>query len=156
MFCAPGSFPAVPRASGPVFKFCAPGLVFDGTTGIESHFQVLRSRTRFWRYRGRRVPLSCFARPDTFLAVSRASGPVFIFCAPGLTFDGSEGDGFRFQVFDSRPHFLRYRGRRVPFASFSRHDSFSAVPRASALVFDSTEGIGSRFYVLRYRTHFRL
>jgi hypothetical protein len=46
----PDSFPMVPRASGLIFKFCAPGLMFDGTVGIGSHFHVLRVRTRFPRY----------------------------------------------------------------------------------------------------------
>jgi hypothetical protein len=65
-FTRPDSFPTVPRASGPVFKFCAPRLVFDGTAGIASCFHVLRALTRFRRYRGRRLPFSCFAVPTRF------------------------------------------------------------------------------------------
>jgi hypothetical protein len=84
------------RASGPVFLFCAPGLIFVGTEGVHSRshvfrsriffggtegvgsrFHVLRSHARFRRYRGRRVPICCFARPESFSAVPRASGPVF-------------------------------------------------------------------------------
>jgi hypothetical protein len=61
----PNSFPTVPKASGPVFKFCAPSLVFDSTTSIASFFHVLRALTRFRRYRGRRLTFSCFAVPDT-------------------------------------------------------------------------------------------
>jgi hypothetical protein len=143
--------------------FYAPGLVFDGTEGVGSHFHVLRSRTRFQRYRGLLVPFSCFALPDSFSAVPMAYGPIFIFCAPGLVFGGTEGVGSRFHVLRSRTryrryrglgsrfhalraqnrfrvlraraHFRRYRGRRVPFSCFTRPDSFSAVPRASGPVF---------------------
>jgi hypothetical protein len=46
-FTLPESFPAVLRESGPVFKLCAPGLIFGGTTEIGSHFHVVRSRTCF-------------------------------------------------------------------------------------------------------------
>jgi hypothetical protein len=87
-FCAPVPFSAVPRASGLFFKFCAPELVFGGTEGVGSRFHVLRSRTRFRRCRVRRVPFSCFTRLDSFSAVPRASGLVFMFCAPGLVFGG--------------------------------------------------------------------
>jgi hypothetical protein len=129
-FALPDSFSAVPRASGLVFKFCAPGLVLGSTEGVGSRFHVLHSRTRFPRYRGRRVPFSCFALPDSFSAVSRASGIVFMFCAPGLVFDGTEGDVSRFNVLRSLTHFRWYRGRRVLISSFAFPDSFSAVPRA--------------------------
>jgi hypothetical protein len=98
------------QASGPVFLFCAPELIFGGTEGVGSRFHVLRSRNRFQRYRGHRVPFSCFALPNSFSAVPRASvsfscfahldsfslvprvsGPVFMFCAPGIIFGGTEG-----------------------------------------------------------------
>jgi hypothetical protein len=153
------SFSAVPRASGPVFMFCvlglifggvecvgsifmfcAPRLVFGGTKGVVSRFHVLRYRTHFRRYRGRRVPFSCIARPDSFLAVLRASGPVFIFCA--------------------WTHFWQYRGRWIPFSCFALPDSFSAVSSASGpvlmfcaprLVFGGTEGVGSRLHLFRAR-----
>jgi hypothetical protein len=101
MFCVPGLFSAVSKASSSVFMFCAPRLIFDGTKGVGSRFHVLRSRTSFRRYRGRRIPLSCFALSDSFLAVLRASGPVFTFCAPELVFDGTEGDWSRFHVLRS-------------------------------------------------------
>jgi hypothetical protein len=152
------------RALGPVFMFCAPGLDLGGTDGVGSHFQVLRSQTYFWCYRGRRVPFSCIARPDSFSAVPEASGPVFMFCAPGLIFDGAEGVGYRFHVLRSLTHFRCYRGRRVPFSCIVRLDSFSAVPEASGrvfmfcapgLIFDGAEGVVSHFHVLRSRTHFR-
>jgi hypothetical protein len=155
------SFSAVPRASGPDFMFCAPGLIVDG---VGSRFHVLRSRNRFRRYRGRRVPFSRFALPDSFSAVPRASGPFFMFFAPGLVFGGTEGVGSRFHVLRSRTHFRRYRGRRVPFSCFALPDSFSAVPRASGPIFmfcalglllSGTEGVGSRFHVLRSRTRFQ-
>jgi hypothetical protein len=182
-FALPDSFSAVPRASGPVLMFCAPGLVFRGTKGVRFLFHVLRSQTHFRRYRRRRVSFSCFALPDSFSAVPRVSGPLFMFCAPGLIFGRTEGVGSRFHVLRSRNHFKRYRGRRVPFhvlrtqtrfrqyrgrpilfSCFTRPDSFSAVPRLSGPifmfcapghVFGCTESDGSRFHVLRSQTRFR-
>jgi hypothetical protein len=87
-FAVPDSFKAVPRASGAIFKFCAPGHVFCGTVGIEVCFQVLRSgtffcctngvgyhfqvfltRTRFRWYGRRQGSFSCFALPDSFWAL---------------------------------------------------------------------------------------
>jgi hypothetical protein len=181
-FALPDSFSAVPRASGPDFMFYAPGLIFGGTEGVGSRFHVLRPQTRFRRYRGGRVPFSCFALPNSFSAVPSGSGPVFMFCAPGLVFGGTEGVGSRFHVLRARSHFRRYRGCRFPFSCFARLDPFSAVPgrrvplscfalpdsfsavrRASGpvfmfsapgLVFGGTEGVGSRFHVLRAGTHF--
>jgi hypothetical protein len=177
----PDSFSAVPRASGPIFLFYTPGLVFSDVECVGSLFHVLRSWIHFRRYRGRRVPISCFARPDSFSTISRASGPVFMFCAPRLVFDGTEGVGSRFHVLRLRTRFRRYRGRRVPFSCFARTDSFSAVPGrrvpfssfalpysfsavsrapffmfcAPGLIFGDTEVVGSRFHVLRSRTHFQ-
>jgi hypothetical protein len=155
-FVLPDSFSTVPRASSPIFNFCAPGLIFGGTEGVRSRFHVLRSRTRFRRYRGRRVPFSYFTLPDSFLTASRASSPVFKFCAPGVI--------SRFHVLRSRTRFWRFRGRRFLFSCFALPDSFSAVPRASGpvfmfcapgLIFGGIEGIESRFHVLRSRTRFR-
>jgi hypothetical protein len=163
-FTLPNSFWAVPRVSGPVFMFCAHGLVFSGTKGVGSRIQVLLARTLFQRYRVRRVPFSCFARPDSFLAVPRASSTVFMCCAPGLLLGGTEGVGSRFHVLRSRTSFRRNRGRRVLFSCFARMDSFSTVPRASGpvfmfcaprLIFGDTEGVGPRFHVLRSQTRFR-
>jgi hypothetical protein len=163
-FALPDSFSAVPRASCPIFMFCAPGLVFGGSEGVGSRFHVLRSRTHFRRFRGRRVLFSCFARPDSFPAVPRASGPVFMFCAPGLIFGGTEGVRFGFHVFRARTLFRRFGGRRVLFSCLARPDSFSEVPRASGpvfmfcapgLVFGCSGGVRSRFNVLRSRTRFR-
>jgi hypothetical protein len=143
-FGRPNSFSVVPRSSGPVFMFCPPGLIFGGTDGVGSRFHVLRSRNHLRRYRGRWDPLPCFALPDSFSAVPRASDPVFMFCATEIV--------------------LRYRGRRVRISYFAFPDSFSAVPRASALVFmfcapglvfDGTVGVGSRFHVLRSQTRFQ-
>jgi hypothetical protein len=167
----PESFLAVTSASGPVFMFTAPGHVFGsndgvgscfhvfgGTEGVRPRFYVLRPRTHFRRYRGRRVPFSCFALPDSFSAVPRASGPVFMFCALEHVFGGNEGVGCLFHVLRSRTHFRRHRGRRVPFSSFVRPTSFSTAPRASGsvfmfcapgLIFVGTEGAGSRFHLLR-------
>jgi hypothetical protein len=95
--------------------FRAPGLIFGGTEGVGSRFQVLRARTYFRWYRGRRVLFSCLARPDSFSAVPRASGPIFMFCVQGHIFDGPEGDGSRFHVLRAGSHFRRYRGRPVSF-----------------------------------------
>jgi hypothetical protein len=162
-FALPDSFSVVPRASGPVFMFCAPELIFGGFEDVGCSFQVLRSRTRFRRYRGRQIPFSRFVLPDSFSAVPRVSGPVFMFCALVLVFGGTESIGSRFHFLRSRTHFRRYRGRRVPFSYFALPDSFSAVPRESGLVFmicahglvfGGSDGIGSSFHVLRSRTHF--
>jgi hypothetical protein len=199
-FLRPNSFSVLPMVSGPVFMFYAPGHVFGGAEGVGSCFHVLLSRTRFLRYRGRRLPFlrsrthfwqygrrrvlfSFFALPDSFSAVSRTSGPVFLCCAPVLVLGGTEGVRSRFYVLRSLTHFrcyrgrrlpfscftLRtrfpwYRGRRVPFSCFELSDSFSAVMRASGpvlmfcaprLIFDGIEGVGSRFHVLHSRTSFR-
>jgi hypothetical protein len=159
-------YSTVRRALGPVFMFCAPGLILSGSEGVGSCFHVLRSRdpfscfalirhvfggsegvasrlhvlcsqTHFRRYRGRPLPFSCFPLHDTFSAVRRASGTVFMFCAPVLIFDGTdgvghrfhalrswtrfrgaEGVGSRFHILLSRTHFQRFRGRRVPVVGF--------------------------------------
>jgi hypothetical protein len=162
-FVLPDMFSAVPSASGPVFMFCDPVLVFGDTEGVRFRFHVLRSRTRFRRYRGRQLPFSCIARPYSFSAVPRGSGPVFIFCTPRLNFGGTEGVVSRFHVLRSRTRFRRYGGRRVPFSCFARPDLFSAETRASGPIFKlcapriisrGTVGVGSRFQVLRTRTHF--
>jgi hypothetical protein len=182
-FAPPDSFSAITRASGPDFMFYAPGLVFGSNEGVVSCFLVLRARTHFRRYLGRLVLFSCFARSDSFSAVPRASGTVFMFCMPGLIFSHTEGVGSLFNVARSRTRFRPYRGRRVTFSCFVCPDSFSAVPRASVsfscfarpesfsaetrasglvfmfcapgLSFGRTECVGSRFYVLRARTHFQ-
>jgi hypothetical protein len=148
------------RASGPVFMFCTPGIIFDGIEGVRSHFHVLRSGTRFGRYRGRRVPFSCFTLPDSFWAVPRASDPVFIFCDAGLIFGVTEGVGSSFHVLRSHTCFGWYQERQVPFSCFALPDSFWAVPRALGIVLlfcapgphlGGIEGAGSRFHVLRSR-----
>jgi hypothetical protein len=95
--------------------FSAPGHVFGGAEGVGSCSHVLRSRIRFCRYRGRWVRFSHFALPDSFSAVSRASGPVFMFCAPELVSDDTEVVGTRFPTLRSRTSFRRYRGRRARF-----------------------------------------
>jgi hypothetical protein len=144
--------------------FCASGLVFGGTEGVRSRFHVLRSRTHFQRYRGRRVPFSCFARPDSFSAVPRASYPFFMFCAPGLVFGGTEGVGSRFHILRSLPRSRQYRGSRVSFSYLALPDLFLAVPRASGPVFmicapelvhGVAECVGSHFHVLCSRIPFR-
>jgi hypothetical protein len=163
-FALPDSFSAVPRESGLAFVFYAPKLIFSGSEVGVSRFHVLRSQTSCWRYRGHGVLFSCFALPGTFLAVRRASGVIFMFCAPGLIIGGNEGAGSHFYILRSRSHFPRYRGRPVPFSSFAHPDLFSTILRASGLVFlfcalrlifGGTQGVGSRFHVLHARTHFR-
>jgi hypothetical protein len=114
-FARPYSFTAVPRASGLVFMFCTPRLIFGGIEGVDSRFHVLRVQTRFRRYRGRRVPFSYFALSDTFSAVPMTSVPIIIFCAPGHVFDGVEDVGSRFNVSSSRTHFRWFRAHQVPF-----------------------------------------
>jgi hypothetical protein len=121
--------------SGPVFKFCAPGLVLGSTAGIGSRFNFLRALTHFRRYQGRRLPFSCFARPDSFPTVPRASYPVFKFCDSGHVFGGTKGVGSCFHVLRSTSRFSRYRGRRVPFSCFVLTDTFLAVPRALSPLF---------------------
>jgi hypothetical protein len=127
-----------------VFLFCAPRLIFGGTEGVGSHFHVLRSRNRFSWFRGRRILFSCFKLPDSFSAVPSATCPVFIFCAPALVFDGTEGVGSRFHVLRAQTHFRQYRVRRVHFSCC-----------ALGLFFGGTEGVGPRFYILRSRSRFR-
>jgi hypothetical protein len=144
-FACPDSSSAIPRASDPVFMFYAPGLVFGGVECVGSSFHVLRSRNRFRRYRGRQVPFTCFAIPDSFSTVLRAAGLDFMFGAPGLVFGGTEGVRSRFHVLLVRTRFQLYRGRRVSFTCFALLDTFSAVPRAW----------GPLFHVLRARTRFR-
>jgi hypothetical protein len=140
----PASFWAVPRASGSVFMFCAPGPVLGSTEGVESHFNVLCCRTHFWRYRGPRVPFSCFAFPDSFWAVPRAPGSVFMFCAPGPLLGGTGGVG-------------------SSLSCFALTDSFSVVRRAPSLIFmffapglvlGGTKVVEFSFHVLRSRTCF--
>jgi hypothetical protein len=131
----PDSFSTIPRVSGPVFMFCVPEVIFGGTDGVRSRFHVLRSRTRFWQYGGRRVPFSSFARPNSFSTVPTASGPVFMFCASGHVFSGAKGVGSFFHVLRSRSRFGRFRGRHVPFSCFALPNSFSAVSRASGTRF---------------------
>jgi hypothetical protein len=163
-FAFSDSFSVVPSASRLVFMFCTPGLIFGGSEGIRSRFNVFRSRTCFWRRGGRQVPFSFFALPVTFSAVFRASGPVFIFCTSELVFGNIEGVETRFHVLRCRSCFPRYRGHPMPFSYFPLPDMFSAVPRASSpiftfcspiLVFGGIEGVRSRFHVLRSLTHFQ-
>jgi hypothetical protein len=162
-FACPNLFSAIPRASAPVFMFCAPGLVFGGSECVGSRFHVLRVRTRFQQYQGSRVPFSCFARSDSFSAVPRVSGPVFMFCATGHVFSGAEFVGSRFHVLRSQTRFRQNGCCRVPFSFFTCPDSFSVVPRVPGPVFmfcapegvsRGTKGVGSRFHVLRSRTRF--
>jgi hypothetical protein len=140
-FALPDSFSTVPRPSGLVLKFFAPGHIFGGTEGVRSRFHVLRSLTRFQQYRGRRGSISCFALTESFWALPWAPGPVFLFCAPGLISTvprasglvfmfcapdlflcGTEGVGAHFQVFCSPTHFQQYLGRRGSISCFELPD----------------------------------
>jgi hypothetical protein len=58
MFCALGLILGGTEGAVSRFDVFAPGLVLGGTEGVRSRFHVLRSRTRFRRYRGCRVPSS--------------------------------------------------------------------------------------------------
>jgi hypothetical protein len=145
---------SITEGVGSRFHVLRSRLVFDGTEGVGYRFHVLHSQTRFRRYRGRGVPFSCFALPDSFSAVPRASGLVFMFCAPVLVFGGNEDVGSHFHILRSRTHFRRYRGCRVQYSCFALPDSFSTLPRvpgpvfmfcAPGLVFRETEGVGYRF-----------
>jgi hypothetical protein len=133
--------------------FYAPGHIFDGTEGMGSHFYVLRSPTHFLRYRGRWVPFSCLALPDSFSAVSSVGSLFHVLCV-----------GSRSHVLRARTHFRRFRGRQVPFSCIALLDSFSAAPWASGpiimfcaprLILSGAEYVESRFQVLDARTHFR-
>jgi hypothetical protein len=148
---------AVPRTLNPVFIFCAPGPIFAGTAGVGSSFHVLRSRTYFRRYRGRQIQFSCFMLPDPFLTVPTTPCPVFMFCAPRLIFDGTEGVGSGFLILHPRTRFLRYRWRQVQLSCFTLSDPLSVVLRASILVFifcalgrvfNGTKDVGSSFHIL--------
>jgi hypothetical protein len=97
-FCALGHVSTVQRASGPIFMFCAPRLVFDDSEGVGSCFHVLRFQTRLRRCGGRRVKFSYFASPYLFSAIPMVSGPIFMFCAPGLFLRNSVVVGSRFHV----------------------------------------------------------
>jgi hypothetical protein len=143
--------------------FCVPELVFGGTEGVGFSFHVLRSRTRYRRYRGRRAPFSFFTLSDPFLAVPRVLVLVFMYCALGLIFSDIEGVESHFHVLRSRNYFRRYRGRLVQSSCFALPNSFSAVRRASGPVFmfcapqpvlGGTAGTRSYFYVLRSMTYF--
>jgi hypothetical protein len=153
-FALPYTFLPVPRASGPVFLFCTPGLVFGGTEGVGSRFHVLCARTSFRWYRGCRISFSCFALPELIPTVPRVSGPVFMFCVPEIVSDGTKGVGSGFHILRSQTRFRHYRGRRDPFSCFVRPNSFPTIPRSSGpvfllcapeLVFGSTEGVGLVF-----------
>jgi hypothetical protein len=122
-------------ASNPIFMLCAPEIIFGGTGGVVSRLLILRSWTHFRRYRGRKVPFSCFALPDLFSPVPSASHLVFLFCAAKLVFGGTGGVVSRFIVLRARTRLRRYRRRRVWFSCFSLPGSFSAVKGASGPVF---------------------
>jgi hypothetical protein len=174
--------------------FCVPGPVLGGTEGARSNFHVLRSQTHFRRYQGRHVQFSCFALPDSFSVVrcapvsfsmvSRASGPVFMYCAPRHIFLAvPRVSGLIVMFCAPRLVLGGTEGVRFSFFYLALLDPFSEVPRAwgpifmfyapelifrgieglssrfhvlcSGLVFGCTEGARSHFNALRTQTHFR-
>jgi hypothetical protein len=158
MICAPGLIFGGTVGTVSVLVFCALGLDLGRNEGIGPSFHILCTQTRFGRYRGRRVPFSYFALPDSFSAVQWMSGSVVVFCALGLVLGGTEGVGSSFHILRSRARFGWYRGPRVPFSCFVLPDSFWAVPRATGLdfmfcairlVLVGTVRIRPRFHVLR-------
>jgi len=170
-------------AWGPIFAYCASGRIYGVIERVGTHFPilrfwtrfrrcrvrrvcvlVLRSRTCFRRYRGRRAPYSRFALPETDSALPSASGPVFTFCAPGLVFGVTDFVGPRFRVLCYETCFRRCRVRRAQFSCFALPDTYSALPIASGpvftfcapgLIFSVFECIGPRGRVLHSRTCFR-
>jgi hypothetical protein len=121
MFCAPGlilggtegvrcslhvlcfhTFSGGNEGVGLVFKFCTTRLIFSGSNGgnegAASKFHVSRFWTHFRRYRGRRVPFSCFALLNPFRAETRAASPIFMFRAPGLVSSSIRGVRSHFLV----------------------------------------------------------
>jgi hypothetical protein len=146
-FALPDSFSTVPRASGLVFMFCAPGQYFGRYRGCQVLLSCFALADSFWAVPRAPVAVFMFCAPDTFLAVPRASSPVFMFCAPGLFLGVTEGFGSRFHVLRSRTHygryrfqvlryltrFRQYRGRRGPFSGFALPNSFLTLPRPSRL-----------------------
>jgi hypothetical protein len=163
MFCATGlAFGGIEGVRSGFNLLCSRTLLHD-TEGVGSRFLVLRSRILFRLYRGRRVPFECCALHDSFWAVPRASGPIFMFCAPVFVLGCTEGVGSHFHVWLSQTHFRRCRGRLVQFSYLALPNSFGAVLRASGpvyifcalgVIFDGIEGVGSRFHVLPSRTRF--
>jgi hypothetical protein len=157
-FAFPNTFSVVPGVSVLVLIFCTPRLIFDEIQGVGSGFHVLRSglvfgdtkavrsrfpifhsQTCFWLCRGRRLPFSCFALPNTFSSVQRASTLVFMFCAPGLIFGGNEGVGSLFHVLCSRSHFAAISRASGPVFMFC----------APGLIFGGIGSGGSLFHILR-------
>jgi hypothetical protein len=144
-FSLSDTFSAVLRASDHVFMFCAPESVRAEPRAPSLIFMFHAPRTRFGRYRGRRVPFSCFTPPV-------------------LVFVCTEGVGYHFRVLRSWTHFRWYRGRRVPFSCFALPDSFSAILRASSPIFmfcapetisGGTGGVEPNFQVSHPHTLFR-
>jgi hypothetical protein len=154
-FALPSTFSTVRKAPGPVFMFCVPVLIFGGTECVGSCFHVLRSRTRFRRYRGRQLPFSCCTLQDSFLAVSRVSSPVFMFCAPRLVFGGScfePPESFLVIPIASGPVFMFCAPGRIFGGTEGVGSHFHVLH--SRHIFCGTEGIGYRFHVLRAQTRF--
>jgi hypothetical protein len=150
------SFSAVPT-SGLIFMFCASGIILGGTEDVGSNFHVLHSWNRFGCYLERRVQFSYFVLPDVF-GGTEGVDQVFMFCAPGLIFRGTEGVGSSCNVFRTRNHFRRYRRRKIQFLYFALPNSFSEVPRVWGSVFmfcdlgldfGGTESVESNFHLLR-------
>jgi hypothetical protein len=143
-----------------VFMFCTTKFVLGGTEEVGTRLHVLRSRTHFGRYRGRRAQFSYFVLADSFGAVPRASGPVFMFFTPELIFGGTDGIGSHFHFFASELVFDDTEGVGSCFLCFALPGSFGAKARAlghvfkfyaPGLILDGTEGTWPCFHVLRYQ-----
>jgi hypothetical protein len=126
---------AVSRAIGHVFIFCSPGLILGGIEGVGTSFHILYSEFYFRPYRGRLVQFSCFALPDPFSTIPRASSPFFMVCASEPIIRVNEGNRSSFCVLRSRTHFRRYRGRQVLFSYFALPNLPSAEPWPSVVIF---------------------
>jgi hypothetical protein len=100
-FALPDMFSTVSSASGPIFMFCAPRLIFTNPEGDRFRLHVLRAGTYFWRYGGRRVPFSCLARLHSFwrYRVRRFSFSCFT----------RSGVGSRFHILRYQTRIRRYR-----------------------------------------------
>jgi hypothetical protein len=146
----------VPRASGPVFMFCASGPMIDRTEGVGSCFHVSRSRTRFRWYRGCRASFHVLRSLLIFGGTKGTIVSCFYILHYILVLDGIEGVGYCFLDLRSQNRLRRCHRRRVPFSFFC-----ALRPRpvflscAFGLVFGGTKGVGSSFLILRIKTRVR-
>jgi hypothetical protein len=91
--------------------FCPSGVIFGGTEGTGSYFYLCASGFIFGDTKGAESSFLFLLLLNSFSAVSRAPGPVFMFYIPKLIFGGTEGVGSNFYVLRFRTHVRRYQGR---------------------------------------------